>query len=442
MVSVPGFAYFPVEFDKRGQAANKAQIQALEDHIAANKSTDLIAISHGWNNDMREADALYQELLTNARALLNEGKFPSLSDRKFAVLGILWPSKKFAEKDLIPSGAAGVANTVEIDAVRAQLDALQGGFDAADGDAKLKQMKQLLPKLEDSDKACRQFIDLCRSLVEVKSADDEAEGKSFFELESLDLFKRLEQPASFVAVGVPPAANQGGAAGFGDAQGSAAGLGDFFSGVISGARNALNYTTYYQMKERAGLIGSTGVNPLLHDLRKKQPNLRIHLIGHSFGGRVVAAIAAGVDDASTLPVSSISLLQAAFSHHGFSANWDGNGSRGFFRRVIDRNAVAGPVVITCTTNDKAVGVAYPLASLVAGQNASGLGDKDSPYGGLGRNGAQKSDAIELKMIKDEGAYRLTKGKLHNLQADACIKDHGDVRNRSVALGVLSAIEAS
>ena len=50
----------------------------------------------------------------------------------------------------------------------------------------------------------------------------------------------------------------GGAAGMGGASGGAAGLGSFFSGVVSAARNLLNFTTYYQMKERAGIVGRDG----------------------------------------------------------------------------------------------------------------------------------------------------------------------------------------
>jgi hypothetical protein len=144
-------------------------------------------------------------------------------------------------------------------------------------------------------------------------------------------------------------------------------------------------------------------------------------------------------------VRSLSLLQAAFSHYGFARNWDGKNNDGFFRRVVRGGAVAGPTVITCTPNDKAVGVAYPLATLVGGRDqlAAGLGDKDSKYGGIGRNGAQKTpEAKDLAMLDVGGAYALAPGKLHNLSADAFVKDHGDVANRQVVYAVLSAMAAA
>jgi hypothetical protein len=165
------------------------------------------------------------------------------------------------------------------------------------------------------------------------------------------------------------------------------------------------------------------------------------VIGHSFGGRVVTASVAGKDDNSVVTVNSMSLLQSAFSHHAFSSDWDGHGSKGFYLRVVQKQAVSGPTVITCTVNDKAVGIAYPIASLLAGQDASGLGDKDSRFGGLGRNGAQKSGATELVLQKGAHSYSLQAGKMHNFTADTCIESHGDVRNETVAglvLGTLSA----
>ncbi|HWW80407.1 MAG TPA: hypothetical protein VNY82_12480, partial [Steroidobacteraceae bacterium] len=257
MVAVPGFAYFPVEFDKLGRPAafGNAQVRALEAALGHDEPTDLIVISHGWNNDMAEAEALYQELLANMRGLLEGGKCPALRDRTFAVLGVLWPSKKFADQELIPGQAAGVGNTIALESVRSQLDDLRGAFDADTADESLTELQLLLPKLEDSDPAGRRFVELCRTLIRTKSADDEAQSESFFGLDSLDVYRRLQLPASFTSINTPAVEEEGGALGVGEPQSNAEGLGEFFSGSLSAARNILNYTTYYQMKERAGVVG-------------------------------------------------------------------------------------------------------------------------------------------------------------------------------------------
>jgi pimeloyl-ACP methyl ester carboxylesterase len=448
MGQLSGFDYFPVQFTKDAALHDPAEPQALKAHLDAGGVTDLLVISHGWNNDMQEARDLYAAFLANLKALLAENRVPAAAGRRFAVLGVLWPSKKFADQELIPSGAAG-ASMFELAALREKIDSLRGAFDAPDSDQRLDELKALLPKLEDSGSARDAFVEKLRALVPQAAADPEDASNEFFTRPADEVFDAMAKPVSFTQPA--PAADTGGAMGIGmgvgagPGAGGAAGLGEFFSGIGSAARNLLNYTTYYQMKARAGLVGSRGVNPLLREIAAAHPQLRIHLVGHSFGGRLVAATAAGESDAALLKVRSLSLLQAAFSHYGFARNWDGKNNDGFFRRVVRGGAVAGPTVITCTPNDKAVGVAYPLATLVGGRDqlAAGLGDKDSKYGGIGRNGAQKTpEAKDLAMLDVGGAYALAPGKLHNLSADAFVKDHGDVANRQVVYAVLSAMAAA
>jgi hypothetical protein len=55
----------------------------------------------------------------------------------------------------------------------------------------------------------------------------------------------------------------------------------------TGAREVLRTLSYYEMKNRAGLIGQQGLGPLLANLAGPSGAPRIHLIGHSFGARLV-----------------------------------------------------------------------------------------------------------------------------------------------------------
>ena len=61
------------------------------------------------------------------------------------------------------------------------------------------------------------------------------------------------------------------------------------------------------------------------------------------------------------------------------------GADGLFRAVPNR--INGPVVITHPKIDKAVGLAYAIASRLAEQVAIDTGGPNDRYGGLGRNGA-------------------------------------------------------
>ena len=145
-----------------------------------------------------------------------------------------------------------------------------------------------MPKLEDSKKARKEFADLLRSLLPQEASADIDAASDFFKLPGDEVINRLSKPVpvtpSKPATGGGASMIGGGAATIG---GGAAGLGQLFSGIKSGVLNLLNLTTYYEMKERAGVIGSTGVNQVLRSIRAQNPKIKLHLIGHSFGGRLV-----------------------------------------------------------------------------------------------------------------------------------------------------------
>jgi hypothetical protein len=135
----------------------------------------------------------------------------------------------------------------------------------------------------------------------------------------------------------------------------------------------------------------------------------------------------------------MTLLQAAFSHNGFAKHFKKNRD-GYFRRVVTDKRVKGPLLITHTANDKAVGVAYPLASRLSRDDSAGLGDKNDPYGGIGRNGAQHTpEAKEIQLLTAGSNYDFHGGVLYNLQADRFISGHSDITNAAVAHAVAMAI---
>ena len=438
MANIPEFPfdYFEVQFDKEGNAADQSEVDSVLNFVSQGSATDLFVISHGWNNDMAEARDLYKRFFDRVKEIAGAGKVPGTDSRKFAVLGILWPSKKFAEEELIASGAAGISSAVTVSFLQQQLDSLKGVFDKPDADANIEKAKQLVPQLENSPKAQRDFADLIRQLPEKRETNPEDASDRFFTLDGSELMKRMSKPAF-----APPAhsGSAGAASSVTSPSGGAAGIGSLFTGIKSAARNLLNFTTYYQMKERAGIVGRAGVNGLIRKIQARASGLKLHLIGHSFGGRLVTSAAFGPDNEPPIKVNTMTLLQAAFSHNGFAQRFDGSHD-GFFRKVVTDGRVSGPTLISCSKNDKAVGVAYPLASLIAGQNASGLGDKNDPFGGIGRNGAQKTpEASDGLLGPVGGAYSFQNGKLHNLNGDALIMGHSDICKDEIAYALLTAV---
>jgi hypothetical protein len=292
----------------------------------------------------------------------------------------------------------------------------------------LDEANALLPELEDKASARRDFVNKIRSLLDPMAANKEDASDSFFKDDGNELMKNLkvdEEDLDEEVAGAGGSASLpfgGGTAA--SAQDGAAGLKEFLSGFKAAAMNVLNFTTYHEMKARAGAIGKDGVARLIDGLAPQVQ--RIHLVGHSFGGRVVTATAA---NSSTDKIGSMSLLQTAFSHNGFSSSMNGA-----FRAVVDQQRVKGPIVVTHTKNDKAVGVAYPLASRINGDRAAAFGDEHDVFGGLGRNGAQQMQAGETvvgRLLPVGSNYPFQPGKFFNLEASDFIKSHGDVTGKEV-----------
>jgi len=445
-VQIP-YPYFELEFDGNGASTDAKQLPALLDGLRKNKTTDLIIASHGWNNDSKDAHELYQELFTNMKA---QEKNVDVSGRVFAIAGVIWPSKKFDVAEDAPNAASLGAGHGR---VIAQIETLVAFFEAGAGDAKhkkdLEHAKTLIPRLEKDAAARREFGEILIGLVP-KSVGEEGDrtinqkvGQDMIADDSL--LKQLGTPPPKVAQSGGGATSMGHhqAASGSTFQGSA-GLGDFLHGVIGGASNLLNVVTYYQMKDRAGVVGRTGVNQALQQVRKELPNVRIHLVGHSFGCRVITAAAAGATPAPKGFVNSMTLLQAAFSHYSFSAKYDDSNKPGFFRNLVTESRVSGPILITHTRADKCVGLAYAIASRALHQIAAAMGDQNDPYGGLGSNGAQKTtEAQDGTLPKAGGTFDkpIGKGTMTNLLADGLISAHSDIRNPNAAYAVLSAARA-
>jgi hypothetical protein len=416
MNDIAGIPYVAACFDKDGAALNKQEIKLPDG------TTDVIVVSHGWNNTQEQAEEFYTDLFTNFAAVASD----QLQDKKIAIVGVIWPSKRFTDvvnaavAEQARGGGAGLAtsSTAADETIKAKLDVIATMFDKKAA-KKITAAKNQIDKLESDLAARRKFVDELRSLLDESAANEEDNSALFFKLDGSVMLEKLKMPTPVVSSG---GGGGGGAASLGARPktaeaGGAAGLGDIFSGIKAGAIRFLNYLAYYEMKKRAGTVGQEGVGPMLDPLAKGVP--RIHLVGHSFGCRVVTAAAAA---STTDKIQSMSLLQAAFSHNGFSKSMNG-----FFRSVVDNHRTKGPIIITYTPNDRAVGIAYPVASRLAGTVASAFGDANDKFGGLGRNGAQKMEPGEVVQDVDQllavnGSYSWQSGRFHNLESSKYIID--------------------
>jgi hypothetical protein len=438
---MPVRAQFEVEFRKDGTIFDENQITNLLDGLAGINT--LIVISHGWNNDRAEASALYDAFLKSVVDIADAELVEGANNHQFGVVRVYWPSKKFAESDLIPGGGAAsldAATKASAESLLRLLEELKkdpirlGGKETDETrTVHLTRAQELVAQLDTSAGARKEFVQAIRAILNPDARHAEDASVEFFAADPEFLFERLNDEVKF-----QPVIKSGGAT---SVSGTAAAsfIGDIASGVLAAARRIANFGTYYEMKSRAGVVGHTGAALLLARVREAQPNLPIHLVGHSFGGRLVTAAASTLRP-DTQRVTMM-LLQAAYSHNGLGKKFDGEND-GAFRTILQDRRISGPVLITHTKRDRAVGIAYPLASRVARQVAAALGDESDPYGGMGRNGAQHTPEAQFRDLEEAGAeYGFKPGTVYNLRADNFISSHGDVTGHQVAYAFWNGVVA-
>lgn len=421
-------AYAPVDFTKSGTVADEQQVRDAIAMLREQEVANVLILAHGWNNDISAAERMYQRLNDRLATLV-----PSTDSPRLAIIGVRWPSIRWADDDQIAGGGVAIEEPAQL-----LESAIRGAVDDEDTVPGLLDSASRL----DTPEGRRSFVEQLRAMAprDVGTPDEDALPQGLVDGDVDALFLAVQDVVAEADGGVRPD-KMAGDAGPGvapdllDTGGDTYGAGLF--GVDWGdlARNLLNTFTYYTMKARASDVGARGVARMVDQINGELPDISVHLAGHSFGARVVAAAAT----AATSPIASLTLLQGAFSHHGFTENYAGTGKDGAFVDAIGSGRISGPIAVTHTHNDRAVHTAYAIASRLARQTGAAIGDATDLYGGIGSNGSVGSGAIPLTLQGPGGHYDFAAGQIHNLQADEFVADHGDVTNAAVANALAQAM---
>lgn len=444
MQNIEGFDFFPLNFDGDGKPTAAAELKSFLDHAEATAATDAIFLAHGFRNDEKDATRLYTTFLKTFRGHFTRPEIAGLDGRKYIVAGVYWPSKAFRESfGTDEGGVQGFGSDAkELAEAKAQLADLKKQYANAAQKKKIDRAAKLLSSLKDDTDAQDEFVALVLSLLDGAELDATEGVQQILAQAGSELLEKLSTPI------ILPTSRDGDddggvtavAAVHAGGDGGTAGVGEFFGSVLGRVNQFLNLTTWYLMKERSGTVGAAGVADAVRALRAKRASTKIHLVGHSLGGRLMAACGKSLASAPILHPESLTLLEAAFSHYGFSANAV-HGKAGFFRDVIAKSVVSGPCIATFSFQDTVVGKAYAIASRLAGDNVKAVGDADDPFGGIGRNGAQKTTESSSERLHAPGTKYTFKPKIVSCLdgSDGVIKDHGDVTNETVTYAFASAV---
>ena len=459
MTDIAGLPFWELTFDADGNP-DPARRDALLAEVGPAGVTDLIVFSHGWNNDRGIALRLYERFFGTLAGQLRH--VPAGRPASVGLAGVLWPSQRWSDEPIPdfeapaaparPGGGAASADDRQPDEVvaDAELDArtladLREVFPAAGG--ALDRMAALLAGPPTEDAQAEFYKQLKEFAVQAGAAGDDGEDarQERRELDPAEPGMLLDGPTELFER-YSETLRQAGVS-FGGADSGEAGIGDRLRGVWHGAKEALRQLTYWQMKNRAGTVGRNGFGPLLGRLAEVAPDLRVHLVGHSFGARLVsyalAGMPAGLDPS---PVKGVTLLQGAFSQWVFAPQLPFDAGRGgTLAGILER--IDGPLTACYSSHDGAVGTFYPLASMAARDDSAGIGDAGSRWGGIGANGAQGVEA-QVDGIRGAGpgnSYPFAARKALNVDASDIVRAggppsgaHSDIVHPELTWIVLSA----
>ncbi|MGW4908349.1 serine-threonine protein kinase [Streptomyces sp. NPDC004270] len=425
--------YWELTFDADGDP-DGAERDRLLGEVTAHGVHDLIVFAHGWNNDRSGATSLYRRFFA---------PIPKLAPKaRIGYVGVVWPSMRFCDEPIpdFPKSVVAMeaeerpAPVLDKDTRHALLETFPGRATVVD------QIARMLDQRPGGE--LEEFGRLVRLLVEVLpggpqplfAADTLAEGVPQSEpvLFTGDTTALCEEFAQ-----TPGSLRQN------------PGTAEFaLPNPWDGAKELLRQATYYAMKRRAGTVGERGLGRVIGQLAEAAPGVRVHLVGHSFGGRLVSFALRGLPD-GVRTVKSVTLLQGAFSHYAFAARLPHDPRAGGVLQGQE-NRIDGPLVCCYSRFDGALGTMYPLASRMADDCESVLGvDVGGAlgvrWGAMGHDGVQAVPGTRSLDLAAALRGPLAASGCVNVDAAAVVKRgdppagaHSDIVHPELARVVLAA----
>jgi hypothetical protein len=441
-VSVP---FYVIPFDKVGVCEAPETRRRLVESVAQGVYTDVFVFSHGWNTDWQSAIQVYERFLAGFMQLRRTYNLKVPGAYRPVLVGIFWPSAAlvFGEAEVGPVMSSVAPMGVEADpsasdwAVNIEHQALR---DLAQ-QLKRSQVQRFYELMQKESLDPQESLELAKIVrVFYRTVDDEThQSKRLSATKIVQQWQDVERDeAAQTTPGVAPAGAQ------------AIEFGQLAQRLDP--RNALRVLTIYQMKDRAGVVGGFGVGPLLRELLEVK-DLKLHLIGHSFGCKVMlAAVATGGPFPKQRQVDSLLLLQPAVSHLCFADKIDKVNRPGAYRVVLER--VRKPILSTFSTQDtplyrlfhlalrrdKDRGEAPPDVSFAP--MPGDFPDPPNDFAALGGYGPRRAGEtlIQIKRVKEPYDLKGTV-PIYGVDGTGVITSHGDISNEATWWALYSLLTA-
>jgi hypothetical protein len=434
-----------ITFDKRGRCQSPLTLARVLDEVKNGAYTDVHIFSHGWNNVFKDAVSLYRNFfaryfqLRSKHVLNGTGYSPVL-------VGIIWPSTLLVLPWEATPRIAGTGSGPERD-----------DLEGADAQALLEVAEALAPSERErlyyfaergptlTPTEARELAILLLPIYQASASQTSEIGQAASSTTVDDLITIWQK--TFPRRNVPS-----GKAGFAreTSVASAAHQPSVAGGPVEwlDPRLPVRIASVLQMKDRAGIVGAAGVGPELVQKLLATEKVRTHLIGHSYGSKVM--LSALCYQTPAAPAASLLLLEPAISYLCFAENIDGSGRGGGYRQAVDH--VKQPILSTFSRSDAPLTKFFHLAvvrdSDWGEQKIAGVPpSKFAALGGFGPGGLREGESKTLDVLSPEtgpAANKYPRGeagiKIYGLDgSNGQINGHGDVATDFTAWAHLSLV---
>jgi pimeloyl-ACP methyl ester carboxylesterase len=431
-----GVPLYLIPFDKEGRCQGPLTLAHLLEEAGSGRYTDVHVFSHGWNNLFKDAIELYRAFfagylsLRQQHGLMDEARYRPL------FVGIIWPSTALALPwERPPRIAAAGADPVRDEETLREARELEEVAAAVAPEAvgRLYELAEAGRPL-----TAAEAEELARILLPIHArADGEAGAATGSGAATADELLQIWASAT-------PSADAGRPPGFAEDEpvpaqpAPAAWLADLLD-----PRRPIQLATVLLMKDRAGTVGARGVGEQIVRPLVAQGSARVHLVGHSYGGKVVLSALSYPE----LPakVTSLLLLQPAVSYLCFAERVGDEGGPGGYRNALDR--VERPILCTFSRQDDPLTKFFHLAV----RRASDLGDQRiagappsrfAALGGFGPGGLPPGESRTIPMPAPPEPYPGEEAGVRIYGVDGSsgqIRNHSDVRTPYTAWAHLTLV---
>lgn len=402
-----------LQFNKAGELLPVSESVWTQIVQEADAFSDIFFFSHGWNNDWSQAKGRYEQFIKVFRELRNNHNLQMPDGYNPLLVGVFWPSTAlaFGESERGPqkSFQPGIQQNEDLETQFAEdLESVGALFDEQD-------REELYSLVQSDGLTDGSALRLAQLAAKIPPDPED-------EIPDTD-----EYAAEAILKGWKEAAKVFGSV-FSEQQFDTAGTpvpkGRWYSQLDP--RRVIRLLTVISMKDRAAAVGRGAVSGVLQQLLD-QSAARIHLIGHSYGAKVMLSALSATRPTSR-KVHSALLLQPAISHLAFASSIPGREGTGGYHDLLER--VEAPILSTFSRRDFSL---HKLFHLIL-RRSKDLGeaykmlDRPDRYAALGGYGPRTSGEKLMRMRPPPSLYKLDKGvRIVGLNGSAGeIKDHGNV----------------